>query len=82
MKKMIFPTMLSLAILSTLLIFPSFKSAVVPANQANKNYTARPALKAVPFRMVNNGKNESVFVAWNMYAILRIQPSSNNGAGC
>jgi hypothetical protein len=82
MIKRMYPTLLSLAILSTLLIFPSFKSPVVPANPEYKKIVSRPALKAVPFRVINNAKNESVFVAWNLYAILRTQPSSSNGAGC
>ena len=80
MKKQKYPIMLSLAVLTTLAIFLSFKKAEVPANQSNKNQDKK--LKAVSFRVVNDRKSESVFIGWNLYAILKVNPSSASGAGC
>jgi len=80
MKNQTYPKLLSLAILSAMVIFLSFRNAEVPVSQTNKNQDKK--LKAVSFRVINDGKSESVFIGWNLYSILKIYPSSTNGAGC
>ena len=80
MKNQTYPKLLSLAILSAMVIFLSFRNAEVPVSQTNKNQDKK--LKAVSFRVINDGKSGSVFIGWNLYAILRVSPSSTTGAGC
>jgi hypothetical protein len=80
MKNQKYPKLMSLAIVSTMFIFLSFQKAGVPVSQANKNQDKK--LKAVSFRVISDRKSESVFIGWNLYAILRVSPSSGNRAGC